>query len=558
MDLFEQSWRKLEDDHLPTIALEAPGWLLPIERKLLWWIGARYWKGVGEIVDAGAFCGASAVAFASGVRASANIAAAQSIRSDRQHSLSGSRQGPVVSFDKFMNVDNFEREFIEEAFGARLLSGDSFLDFYLKAVGPYLDLVRVEAGDFLEKQWNGKPIEVLFLDLCKTRALNAHAVREFFPHLIPGHSLVIQQDFMGVWLPHINWTMEYLSEYFEIVDAECGPSRVYLLTKAIPQNLIKDIVSGCLSLDERLNLLDDLREKSLSTMSPHLAMLADGMKLQELVLEGELDRHDQLWDQFLKDHSIPNDAAASHFLGEAWVNKSIPNWIPQQLLTVRDLRLEADKDHDYQSELKPEAANLESAWLETVHVRNAKLVANRNKILPLLPKGGVVAEIGVAYGDFSQLILDIVEPSRFFAFDLFTFEQYPDVWGRPPSERLGDLTHLEFYKNRFADLVASGHVQIKQGQSWEMMSALPDACFDLIYIDGNHSLEGVQKDTEVAIRKLKPNGMLIYNDYTNFSDQGQAYGIVPVVNDLCVNHGWEMLYFALEPHMFCDVALRRR
>ena len=338
MSVFERPWRTLTDDMLTPSALTAPGWLLPVERKLLWWIGSSYWTGAGAIIDAGAFCGASAASFASGVRASTDPGALQRAVEARR-SLTGSQHGPVVSFDKFVQVDSFEREFIEEAFGARLTGDDAFLDYYLRAVQPYLDLIRVEAGDFLKKKWNGQPIEVLFLDLCKTRALNAHAIAEFLPHLIPGRSLLIQQDFMGVWLPHINWCMEYLKEYFEIVDPECGPSRVYLLKEAIPQSLIDTVVQGALSLEERLGLLDQLRKDSLADGAPGVAMLAQGMKLQELVLEGKLAEHDAMWAHFLVEHGIPSDATEGYFSGEQWVYADIPNWIPRQLMTMRATRL---------------------------------------------------------------------------------------------------------------------------------------------------------------------------------------------------------------------------
>jgi hypothetical protein len=37
----------------------------------------------------------------------------------------------------------------------------------------------------------------------------------------------------------------------------------------------------------------------------------------------------------------------------------------------------------------------------------------------------------------------------------------------------------------------------------------------------------------------------------------EDYGIVPVVNKMVVNQGWKVLGFALQKHMFCDIALVR-
>jgi hypothetical protein len=58
------------------------------------------------------------------------------------------------------------------------------------------DLVRVHEGDLLANGWSGDPIELLFVDFSKTWALNDFIVKEFFPSLIAGRSVVVQQDFV--------------------------------------------------------------------------------------------------------------------------------------------------------------------------------------------------------------------------------------------------------------------------------------------------------------------------------------------------------------------------
>lgn len=62
----------------------------------------------------------------------------------------------------------------------------------------------------------------------------------------------------------------------------------------------------------------------------------------------------------------------------------------------------------------------------------------------------------------------------------------------------------------------------------------------------------------VAVDKIKRDGILIFNDYTVWSMLEMTdYGVVPVVNEMLASGGWEMLYLALQPLMYCDVALRR-
>jgi hypothetical protein len=66
-------------------------------------------------------------------------------------------------------------------------------------------------------------------------------------------------------------------------------------------------------------------------------------------------------------------------------------------------------------------------------------------------------------------------------------------------------------------------------------------------------------DAMASIRKLKKDGFLIFNDYIYFDHvAGYHYGIVQVVNDLCVNHGWKITHFAFHQQMFCDIVIQRQ
>jgi predicted O-methyltransferase YrrM len=42
--------------------------------------------------------------------------------------------------------------------------------------------------------------------------------------------------------------------------------------------------------------------------------------------------------------------------------------------------------------------------------------------------------------------------------------------------------------------------------------------FDLIFIDGCHYMEYVQKDTENALRCLRPSGVIVWHDYGEIKD----------------------------------------
>jgi predicted O-methyltransferase YrrM len=152
-----------------------------------------------------------------------------------------------------------------------------------------------------------------------------------------------------------------------------------------------------------------------------------------------------------------------------------------------------------------------------------------------LSKGGIVAELGVLHGEFSQLILEHVAPS-----ELHLIDHQLEPSARAVAEAHGDCVHLH------------------AGDSAETLETFPDEYFDWIYIDAQHSYEGVSRDIDVSRRKIKADGLLVFNDYTPWSYvEMLPYGVVAAVNELCLAEGWEVVLLALPSHMYCDVAVRR-
>ena len=37
----------------------------------------------------------------------------------------------------------------------------------------------------------------------------------------------------------------------------------------------------------------------------------------------------------------------------------------------------------------------------------------------------------------------------------------------------------------------------------------------------------------------------------------QPYGVVPAVNEFCIEHDWGLAYLTLPDHLYCDVAARK-
>ena len=223
------------------------GMLGPREATLLFHIAKDYYGGFGEIVDAGAFLGASAYCLSKGVDENATLR----MKSGFIHSYDLFQVWPEPGF-----TEQAMSEFLKRTYGIETAANESTLHIYTANLGRLARHVRVHQGDFLAARWLGRPIEILFIDICKTPALLSHVIREFFVSLIPRRSLVIHQDWHHPALPHIHVVQEYLSDYFEIVEPKADDSAVFKLVERIPDNMLDAAARYAFRPDEEISLLD--------------------------------------------------------------------------------------------------------------------------------------------------------------------------------------------------------------------------------------------------------------------------------------------------------------
>ncbi len=170
---------------------------------------------------------------------------------------------------------------------------------------------------------------------------------------------------------------------------------------------------------------------------------------------------------------------------------------------------------------------------------DCQILPNRMVLLDKVAKGGVIAEIGVDTGNFSQEILQRCQPSELHLFDI-------------------DASRVQNKITLAALNDANNRAKLHVGDSSTSMSALPDGTFDIIYIDADHKYEGVVKDIEASLPKLKPDGAFIFNDYAVWSPTSMFHcGVARAVHELCLRKPWKFRYLALQTMMYNDVMLVR-
>lgn len=225
---------------VPAACANVPTMLVPDELRLLHHLAENCYSGRGVIVDGGSFLGGSTVALADGLR-----------RNPQRRRLG--EEKVIHSFDRF-EVEEYTRGVF---FPENEPLGASFRAQFESNIAPYADLIEVHAGDFIDHEWRGGPIEILFIDIAKTWKLCDWLTWQFFPQLIPGRSIVVQQDYLySRWVGWLHVTMEFYADYFEyLCDTEVN-SVAFLNTKRIPASVLRRDTVGSLTFEEKMELMD--------------------------------------------------------------------------------------------------------------------------------------------------------------------------------------------------------------------------------------------------------------------------------------------------------------
>ena len=237
------------------------------ESNLLYFLARDYCTAAGALIDAGALIGASSSCLCGGLR-------------DRSDSVAFVKS--IHAFDKFKADEPYLVNYLKTRVDENISEGDDFVGVYEKNTLGCQEYIEIHQGDFMDVVWTGDPIELLFVDIAKTQQLNSHLIKEFFPALIPGKSLLVHQDYHHPHLPYIHVSMEYLSQYFEIVDYAVNDSILFMNVEKIPHEMIRRCAAWDFDREEQVELMDRAIKRLPEELRYH-AVLAKVMLVWKLI-----------------------------------------------------------------------------------------------------------------------------------------------------------------------------------------------------------------------------------------------------------------------------------
>ncbi|HRT96267.1 MAG TPA: class I SAM-dependent methyltransferase [Planctomycetota bacterium] len=149
-------------------------------------------------------------------------------------------------------------------------------------------------------------------------------------------------------------------------------------------------------------------------------------------------------------------------------------------------------------------------------------VPAKEDILPLMPRGGIAAEVGVFKGGFSQKIIEATRPAK-----LHLIDPWPEEVSSGGIVAKGDDLHAQVTA-RFQERIDAGQVVVHRATSLQAAQELPDASLDWVFLDANHGYEGMKQDLEAFYPKVRPGGYITGHDYT----EAKGYGVIRAVREL--------------------------
>lgn len=210
------------------------------ERKLYLWLTSVWASGAGAVVDLGCFAGGSTALLAHGLKRAG-------------------LPGPVHAYDAFTIAEPLKDKYLYPA-GIAPFEGEDMLPAARELLAPWAGRVAFHPGRIEQQGWDGGPIEILVMDASKTAETMDRMAEIFFPHLIPGRSVVVQQDFLHWKQPWVAVQMERMADRFRPLAHAPRDTVAFLCEAAVDPEALERGRCADLTDAEMIGALDHMRE----------------------------------------------------------------------------------------------------------------------------------------------------------------------------------------------------------------------------------------------------------------------------------------------------------
>ena len=169
-------------------------------------------------------------------------------------------------------------------------------------------------------------------------------------------------------------------------------------------------------------------------------------------------------------------------------------------------------------------------------------------VLDLIPEGSRIVEIGVFEGEFAEVLLK-TRPSKLFLIDPWdSVSVSGDANGN--NVHPADLPQVfEKLKERFREHEAVRLLRGRSPPALAEVGKIGDGFVDAVYIDGDHSYEGVRRDLLASLRIVRPGGWIMGHDYDMNPEKTSNrydFGVKRAVEEVCAAHDLKISALAMD------------
>jgi hypothetical protein len=141
-----------------------------------------------------------------------------------------------------------------------------------------------------------------------------------------------------------------------------------------------------------------------------------------------------------------------------------------------------------------------------------------------LPNGIHGAELGVFEGEFSAILNSSNKFSQLYLVDIFEGDMFS---GNKHGENGKHIDLNTSYTKLLHTYENNNNVTVVKNTSVNFLNSLPDDSLSFVYIDADHSYDGVKQDLALSRFKVHANGIIAGHDY----NQERFSGVYNAVNE---------------------------
>lgn len=162
-----------------------------------------------------------------------------------------------------------------------------------------------------------------------------------------------------------------------------------------------------------------------------------------------------------------------------------------------------------------------------------------------VPDDPVMAEIGIFRGDFAQLLFETFKPSHMTLIDPWD----PDMICSGDQDG-NDVVHFhgeDLFKHVTSRFENEQAIEIQRKYSSD--AVIEPHSLDILYIDGDHSYNGVVGDLERAHTWVKYGGWICGHDFAMNPAKARHhydFGVQRAVTEFCYKYGFKIWWLALD------------